>query len=100
MNYDIINGIIRYNGFNYICKILKLNVDKVYENFVRQIAGDKLQTKNEESLKDSVARDKQRQNLQKQINKLQKQIRQEKQLNKQIQMNAILKRMRKELDSI
>ncbi len=79
---------------------MKLNVDKVYENFVRQIAGDKLQTKNEESLKDSVARDKQRQNLQKQINKLQKQIRQEKQLNKQIQMNAILKRMRKELDSI
>lgn len=100
MNYDIINGIIRYNGFNYICKILKLNVDKVYENFVRQIAGDKLQTKNEESLKDSVARDKQRQNLQKQINKLQKQIRQEKQLSKQIQMNAILKRMRKELDSL
>lgn len=100
MNYDIINGIIRYNAFNYICKILKLNVDKVYENFVRQIAGDKLQTKNEESLKDSVARDKQRQNLQKQINKLQKQIRQEKQLSKQIQMNAILKRMRKELDSL
>ncbi len=79
---------------------MKLNVDKVYENFVRQIAGDKLQTKNEESLKDSVARDKQRQNLQKQINKLQKQIRQEKQLSKQIQMNAILKRMRKELDSL
>ena len=87
MNYDIINGIIRYNGFNYICKILKLNVDKVYENFVRQIAGDKLQTKNEESLKDSVARDKQRQNLQKQINKLQKQIRQEKQLSKQIHLH-------------
>ena len=100
MNYDIINGIIKYNDFHYICKILKLNVGKVYESFVRQIARDKLQNENEESLKDSVARDKQCQNLQKQINKLQKQIRQEKQLNKQIQMNAILKRMRKELDRL
>ena len=49
-------------------KLEGLTVDKVYENFVRQIAGDKLQAENaEESLKDSVARDEQRQALQKQI---------------------------------
>ena len=80
-------------------KLEGLNVDKVYENFVRQIAGDKLQAENaEESLKDSVARDEQRQVLQKQIDALKIKIRKEKQLNKQMQMNAELKRLRKELE--
>ena len=80
-------------------KLEGLNVDKVYENFVRQIAGDKLQAENaEESLKDSVARDEQRQALQKQIDTLKAKIRKEKQLNKQMQMNAELKKLRKELE--
>ena len=79
-------------------KLEGLNVDKVYENFVRQIAGDKLQAENaEESLKDSVARDEQRQALQKQIDNLKAKIRKEKQLNKQMQMNAELKKLKKEL---
>ena len=82
-------------------KLEGLNVDKVYENFVRQIAGDKLQAENaEESLKDSVARDEQRQTLQKQIDTLKAKIRKEKQLNKQMQMNAELKKLKKELDLI
>ncbi len=82
-------------------KLEGLNVDKVYENFVRQIAGDKLQAENaEESLKDSVARDEQRQALQKQIDTLKAKIRKEKQLNKQVQMNAELKKLRKELDKL
>ena len=80
-------------------KLEGLNVDKVYENFVRQIAGDKLQAVNaEESLKDSVARDEQRQALQKQIDTLKAKIRKEKQLNKQMQMNAELKKLKKELE--
>ncbi len=82
-------------------KLEGLNIDKVYENFVRQIAGDKLQAENaEESLKDSVARDEQRQALQKQIDTLKAKIRKEKQLNKQMQMNAELKKLRKELDKL
>lgn len=80
-------------------KLEGLNVDKVYENFVRQIAGDKLQSENaEESLKDSVARDEQRQALQKQIDALRAKIKKEKQLNKQMQMNTELKKLRKELE--
>ena len=79
-------------------KLEGLNIDKVYENFVRQIAGDKLQAENaEESLKDSVARDEQRQALQKQIDTLKAKIRKEKQLNKQMQMNAELKKLKKQL---
>lgn len=76
-----------------------LNVDAVYENFVRQIAGDKLKTEVAgESLKESVARDKQKQTLQKQIATLQAKIRKEKQLNKQMQMNTELKKLKKELE--
>ena len=80
-------------------KLEGLNVDAVYENFVRQIAGDKLKTETSgESLKESVARDEQKQALQKQIATLQAKIRKEKQLNKQIQMNTELKKLKKELE--
>ena len=78
-----------------------LNIDTVYENFVRQIAGDVLQAATpQESLKESVARDDRRDALQKQINKLQTRIRKEKQLNRQMEMNAELKKLRKELEDL
>ena len=81
-------------------KIDGLNVDKVYENYVRQIAGYALQAEKQESLKDSVERDNRRQELQKQIAVLQQKVRKEKQLNKQVQLNTELKRLRKELDEM
>lgn len=82
-------------------KLEGLNVDAVYENFVRQIAGDKLKTEVAgESLKESVARDEQKQALQKQIATLQAKIRKEKQLNKQMQMNTELKKLKKELEAM
>lgn len=78
-------------------KIDGLNIDKVYENFVRQIAGDTLQADTGESLKESVERAERRQQLEKQIAALQTKVRKEKQLNKQIQLNAELKLLKKEL---
>lgn len=82
-------------------KLEGLNLDAVYENFVRQIAGDKLKTETAgETLKESVARDEQKQALQKQIATLQAKIRKEKQLNKQMQMNTELKKLKKELEAI
>ena len=82
-------------------KLEGLNVDAVYENFVRQIAGDKLKTEAAgESLKESVARDEQKQALQKQIATLQAKISKEKQLNKQMQMNNELKKLKKELEAM
>lgn len=82
-------------------KLEGLNVDAVYENFVRQIAGDELSTETAgESLKESVERDGQKQALQKQIATLQAKIRKEKQLNKQIQMNNALKKLTKELEAL
>ena len=81
-------------------KVDGLNIDTVYENFVRQIAGDALHTKNNESLKESVEQDAKRQKLEKQIAALQAKVKKEKQLNKQIQLNAELKKLKKELEVI
>ena len=82
-------------------KLEGLSVDAVYENFVRQIAGDKLKSEAAgESLKESVARDEQKQALQKQIDTLKAKIRKEKQLNKQMQMNNELKKLKKKLEDL
>lgn len=84
-----------------IVKLEGLNLDDVYENLVRQIAGDKLQSDNSsESLKQSVEHDKEREILQKQISILQNKIRKEKQLNKQIEINTELKKLRSALEKI
>ena len=80
-------------------KLDGLNIDQVYENFVRQIAGEVL-TGAGETLKESVERDRRRQELQKQIAALQVKVRREKQLNKQVQLNAELKRLKKELEEL
>ena len=81
-------------------KVDGLNIDKVYENFMRQIAGDALQTDTGETLKESVERDERRQQLEKQITALQAKVRKEKQLNKQVQLNTELKKLRKELEAL
>lgn len=77
-----------------------LNMDAVYENLVRQIAGEILQTNPNERLKDSVERDEGRRRLEKQIAALEGKIRKEKQLNRRMEMNAELKRLKKELESL
>lgn len=80
-------------------KLEGLNIDAVYENFVRQIAGDKLKPEVAgESLKESVERYEQKQTLKKQIATLQAKICKEKQLNKQMQMNTELKKLKKKLE--
>ncbi len=77
-----------------------LNMDAVYENLVRQITGDKLQTDSSESLKEAVERDEKKKQLEKQIAALENKMRREKQLNRQMEMNAELKRLRKEMQKI
>lgn len=104
------NKAFKVNGFYYTewfvedelpLKMEGLNIDAVYENFVRQIAGDKLSTKKTgESLKESVEREEQIQTVQKQIEALKAKIKKEKQLNKQMEMNNELKKLKRELEEI
>ena len=75
-----------------------LNMDTVYENLVRQIAGNKLQMDSGESLKESIERDEKKKQLEKQIAALESKMRREKQLNRQMEMNTELKKLRKNLE--
>lgn len=74
-----------------------LNIDSVYENFVRQIAGDFF-SERDLSLKESVCKSNKRKELQKKILKLETQVRNEKQFNKQVELNDSLKQIKKELE--
>lgn len=77
-----------------------LNMDAVYANLVRQIAGDALGSESGESLQTSVERDEKRRQLEKQIAALEAKMRREKQLNRRMETNAALKKLRKELEGI
>lgn len=73
-----------------------LTLDAVYENFVRQIAGDAIGTGESASLKDSVEQQKQREQLEKQIAALEAKIRKEKQPRKKFEMVQELQKIKKQ----
>ncbi len=77
-----------------------LDIDAVYENIVRQIAGDQLQNNSAEGIKESVEREEKRNAIQRQMEQLQTMIHKEKQFNKQVEMNTELKILRKELENM
>ena len=62
-----------------------LTLDAVYENFVRQIAGDVMVEENGTTLKESIEQQKQREQLEKQIAALEAKIRKEKQPKKKFE---------------
>lgn len=77
-----------------------LDLDTIYENLVRQIAGGELDGDNNESLKETVERKTEREKLQKEVDTLKAKIRREKQLNKQMEMNSQLKLLKKKLEEL
>lgn len=83
---------------NFSLNIDGLNMDKVYESLVRQIAGEFLAKVNDESIKETVERQAAREKLEKEIEKLRKKIRNEKQFNRQVELNKQLKILLKKLE--
>lgn len=77
-----------------------LTLDAVYENFVRQIAGDVLGTGESASLKDSVEQQKQREQLEKQIAALEAKIRKEKQPKKKFELVQQMKSLQKKTETL
>lgn len=77
-----------------------ISLDAMYENLVRQIAGDALRGGKAESLKTSVEKDKKRKELEKQIAVLQGKVRKEKQLKRQMELNGEVRRLRRELEEM
>lgn len=82
-------------------QISGLDMDGMYEGFVRQIAGERLAGNVKgESLSESIERDNYKIKLQKAVKTLQQRLRKEKQLNKQMALNKELKAMKRELESL
>ena len=83
-----------------------LHMDAIYDSFISQIAGDRLGfDKNNEagvkpSIKDAIERDNLRQKLNKQIVALETKMKNEKQFNTQVKINAELKMLKNELDEL
>ena len=71
-------------------------LDAVYENFVRQIAGDVLVDENGTTLKESIEQQKQREQLEKQIVALEAKIRKEKQPKKKFELAQKLQKLKLE----
>ena len=79
-----------------------LDLDTVYENIVRFIAGDELISKEgrEESLQESIQRAELRQKLTKQIERLQSKINKEKSFARQVELNTQLKALKHQLEEL
>ena len=82
----------------FTLKFEGLNLDAVYENLARQISGGRLGADGD--IEEAVARDKQRQKLERDIVVLEKKLLREKQFNKQVELNGELKRLRAELEGL
>lgn len=76
-----------------------LTIDAVYENFIRQIAGDLFTGNENTTLKENVERQKQREQIEKQIAALEARMKKEKQLNRKMELKAELKELKQALDN-
>jgi hypothetical protein len=80
-----------------------LNMDTLYESVIRQIAGGRFaedDTPDTYDIKEAIDRDEKRQRLQKTIATLEKKVQNEKQFNRQVELNAKLKRLEAELGDL
>lgn len=74
-----------------------LTLDAIYENFIRQIAGNNLRAGEEVSLKERIEQQKQREQLEKQLAALEARIRKEKQPKKKFELMSELKKIQESL---
>ena len=77
-----------------------LNMDLLYEGFIKQIAGDTLTINVNESVGIAILRTEEKEKLDKQISALEKKLYREKQFNRQVQLNAELKALRNKLEEL
>lgn len=77
-----------------------LDLDAVYENFIRQIAGKALSAPQAEPLKQSIERSAQKEKLRKKIDALEKKMLKERQPRRQSEMYDELRKLRKEWESL
>lgn len=75
-----------------------LNLDTLYESFVRQVAGERLSVSAPDvELKEIVAKSKEVQKIERQIAQLETRRRNEKQFNRQMELSAEIKKLKEQL---
>ena len=89
-------GWLPLGGFTL--KFEGLDLDAVYENLARQIAGGRLGSGGD--IGEAVERDKRRQELEREITVLERKVLRERQFNRQVEMSGELRRLRKELEGL
>ena len=103
------NNAFKVSGFYYSdwmaeaelpIEIKGLDLDSVYENVLRTVAGDRLNIDKSEDIADSVKRDEEIQKLEGKIDKLKQKRRKTKQLNKQVKMSDEIRELEKQLESL
>ena len=80
-----------------------LTMDALYENLIRQIAGEELASAHDtevSDIRDAVSRDERRRKLQREIAVLEGKVHKEKQFNRQVELNGELKKIRKQLEEV
>ena len=75
-----------------------LTIDAVYENYIRQIAGEGLSSVEDITLKESVEQQERREQLEKRIAALEARMKKEKQLNRKMELKAEIKKLQSELE--
>lgn len=84
---------------NLPLKLEGLNMDSIYENFVRQVAGNILQSSTiSESLKDTIEREANRTKLKVQIEQLEKKAYSERQPKRKFELADKIRKLKKELE--
>lgn len=74
-----------------------LNLDSIYENLVRQIAGNKLKSAPSENLVVDIEAEQRRAKIERQIAQLESKRRNEKQFNRQMELSAEIKKLKEQL---
>lgn len=85
---------------NIELKINGLDIDSIFENFISQIAGNKIEITQESTLKEVIEKSVDVEKLQKKITALEKKINNEKQFNKQIELKKELKELKSQMEAI
>lgn len=81
-------------------KIEGLDLDTIYKNFILQVAGERLEPRDDADFKDIVERSKEKERLEVLIKRLEKRIRNEKQYNIQVRMMQELREAKEQLKGI
>ena len=77
-----------------------LNMDKLYDGFIRQLSRDSLTINENESVSVAIHKAEEREKLQNKITALEKNVYREKQFNRQVRLSAELKILRKKLEEL